>query len=222
MDRIYNSIFQILFDGSILSIQVFGQLLRGGANAWVHHTPSPILDLMYSNAAFGDIISLRLGIPLFDEGGICPYYSHVLDPYGLHILGCIRQGCKSGIHNSLRNTVFRYARLAGLNPILEATGLLPDDPSCRPVNVLISAFPTLRQNSWSKYPRVILDMAVTSPFQSSTLTTNVVGALRAASQYARVSARTPLSLRGARRFISASSPSSLRIWVILNKGLGTC
>ena len=96
-----------------------------------------------------------------------------------------RQGCKSGIHNSLRNTVFRYARLAGLNPVLEATGLLPDDPNCRPADVLISAPPTLRQNSWSKYPRVALDVAVTSPFQSSALATNATGALRAASQYAQ-------------------------------------
>ena len=115
---------------------------------------------------------------LFDEGDVCFYCSHALDPYGHHILGYIRQGCKSGIHNSLRNTVFRYARLAGLSPILEATGLLPDDSNYRPVDVLISAPPTLRQNSWSKYPRVALDVAVTSPFQSSALVTN-------ASQYAQ-------------------------------------
>ena len=186
LDRMYNSVFQTLFDGSTLSVQV---LLRSvaapGANAWLHHAPSPTRDLLYSNAAFVDVVSLRLGISLFDEGDVCPYCSHALDPYGHHILGCIRQGCKSGIHNSLRNTVFRYARLAGLNPVLEATGLLPDDPNCRPADVLISAPPTLRQNSWSKYPRVALDVAVTSPFQSSALATNATGALRAASQYAQ-------------------------------------
>ena len=132
-----------------------------------------------------DVINLRLEISLFDEGDVCPYYNHTLDPYGHHILGCIRQGCRSGIHNSLRNIVFRYVRLVGLNPILEATDLLPDDPNCRPIDELISAPPTLRQNSWSKYPRVALDEAVISPFQSSALAINATGALRAASQYAQ-------------------------------------
>ena len=83
-----------------------------------------------------------------------------------------------------------------MNPVLEATGLLPDDPNCRPADVLISAPPTLRQNSWSKYPRVALDVAVTSPFQSSALATNATGALRAASQYAqRKRAHTAIAAR---------------------------
>ena len=90
LDRIYNSVFQTLFDGSILSVQV---LLRSvaapGANAWLHHVPSPTRDLLYSNAAFVDVVSLQLGMSLFDEGDVCPYCNHALDPYGHHILGFI-------------------------------------------------------------------------------------------------------------------------------------
>ena len=60
---------------------------------------------------------------------------------------------------------------------------------------------------------------MTSPFQSSALVTNATGALPAASQYAqRKRARTRLSLRSARRLISASNPSSLRVWVVLEQG----
>ena len=71
---------------------------------------------------------MRLGVPIFGEGLGCVYCHQSLDHLGHHVMGCMRQGSKYGIHNSLRNTIHRYAEMAGLRPVLAPTGLLAEDP----------------------------------------------------------------------------------------------
>ena len=92
-----------------------------GSGLWLTTTPSPTRDFLFSNAALIDVMSMRLGIEIFGVGETCGYCLQVIDPLGHHIMGCIRQGNKYGIHNMLHNDISRYATMAGLQPILEPT-----------------------------------------------------------------------------------------------------
>ena len=83
---------------------------------------------MFPDVAFSGVVSMRLGMPVFSEGKGCHYCGQTLDPLGYHVLACMRQDSKYGIHNSLYDTVHRYAELVGLRPVLEPIGLLADDP----------------------------------------------------------------------------------------------
>ena len=58
-----------------------------GAGAWLYATPSPARDLVFSDIAFSDIVSMRLGVPIFGEGLGYIYYYQSLDDLGHHIMG---------------------------------------------------------------------------------------------------------------------------------------
>ena len=96
----------------------------------------------------------------------------------------MRQGSKYRIHNSLRNTIHRYAEMTGLRPVLEPTGLIAEDPQLRPTDTLLMAPPSLKPNSWRKFPRRALDIAGISPVLSSVLTQAAMEALSVATSYA--------------------------------------
>ena len=164
--------------------RAFGQLPRRGRELGSMPPPRPLEIWCVPDIAFSDIVSMRLGMPVFGEGKGCNYYGQILDPLGYHVLACMRQGNKYGIHNSLRDTVHRYAELAGLRPILEPTGLLANDPHLRPADILIVAPPSLTPNSWRKFPRLALDLAVTSPMLYSHLSEAAHPTLSSASRYA--------------------------------------
>ena len=131
-----------------------------------------------------------LGVEIFGLGKACSLCAEALDAYGHHIMGCMRQGSKYDIHNCLRNTVFRYATMVGLRPALEPIGLLSDDPLRRPADTLIVAPPSIRPNSWRKYPRLAIDLAVTSPFQQATFSNAGTETLFSAKRYAERKRRT--------------------------------
>ena len=106
--------------------------LRGitiqGTSIYIQNVPSSTRDTIFSNAAFSDVVGLRLGFSLFGEGVSCSVSGQAMDEHGHHILGYLRQGNKYDIHNSLRNTNHYYANLAAFQPKLESIGFLSDDP----------------------------------------------------------------------------------------------
>ena len=59
--------------------------------------------------------------------------------------------------------------MAALQRQLEPTQLLSAAPQERPADTLIVAPPAIRPNSWRRFPRLALDIAVSSPFQHTTL-----------------------------------------------------
>ena len=85
-----------------------------GSGLWLTATPSPTRDFLFSNATLIDVVSIRLGIEIFGIGETCGYCRQVMDPMGHHVMGCIRQASKYGIHNVLHNDISRYAAMAGL------------------------------------------------------------------------------------------------------------
>ena len=125
----YETVHQDLLQGSCVAHQArLRAVAAPGAGAWLYATPSPTRDLVFSDIAFSDIVSIRLGVPIFGEDLGCVYCYQSLDRLGHHIMGSMRQGNKYGIHNSLRNIIYRYADMAGLRPVLESTGLIAEDP----------------------------------------------------------------------------------------------
>ena len=185
MDAFYQQLHHELVSTGTLGTQI---RLRGvaaqGASAWVQTIPSSTKDTIFSNAAFSDVVGLRLGVSFFAEGVACSFCGQAMDEYGHHILGCLRQGSKYGIHNSLRNTIHRDANLAALQPKLEPTGLLSDDPQARPADTLLVVPPGVRQNSWRKFPRIAVDVAVTSPYQQASMADSTQAEVPSATRYA--------------------------------------
>ena len=129
LQQLYETVHQDLLQGSCVAHQArLRAVATPGAGAWLYATPSPTRDLVFSDIAFSDIVSIRLGVPIFGEDLGCVYCYQSLDRLGHHIMGSMRQGNKYGIHNSLRNIIYRYADMAGLRPVLESTGLIAEDP----------------------------------------------------------------------------------------------
>ena len=81
---------------------------------------------------------------------------------------CMGHGHKQLMHTSLRNVVYHLAQCACTQPKLEPIGLLPNNPQQRPADILITALPDIHISSWRKFPRLVLDCAITSPFQQQT------------------------------------------------------
>ena len=73
--------------------------------------------------------------------------------------------------------MYRLAARAGARPVLEPDNLLPTAPHLR-------SLPDVPRSSWRRFPKLALDCAVTSPFQSATLRASTAGALAAADRYA--------------------------------------
>ena len=78
----------------------------------------------------------------------------------------------------------RYVEMAGLRPVLELMGLIDEDPRLRPADTLLMAPPSLKPNSWRKFPRLALDIAVTSSVLSSVLTQAAMDRLSVDTSYA--------------------------------------
>ena len=106
LQNIYATVHEDLIQGSMFAHQAhICAVAAPGTGAWLHAHPSPIRDLVVPDIAFSDVVNLRLGMPVFSEGKGCNYCGQLLDPLEYHILTCIRQGNKYGIHNSLRDII---------------------------------------------------------------------------------------------------------------------
>ena len=170
LQALYKAIHRDLIQSSPVAAQV---RLRAAAardsGLWLTATPSPTRDFLFSNAALIDVVNMRLGIEFFGVGETCGYCHQVMDLMDHHVMGCIRQDSKYGIHIMFRNDISRYVAMAGLQPILEPTGLLSDSPQLKPIDILITAPPSLKSNSRRRFSRLAVDLAVTSPFQNHLL-----------------------------------------------------
>ena len=65
------------------------------ADAWLRATPSHNQDTLLSNAAFRDVLSMRLGVKIFDDGMARSFCQQNLDRHGHHCMGCMGQGHKT-------------------------------------------------------------------------------------------------------------------------------
>ena len=139
-----------------------------GADVWLKAIPSLNQAILMLNVAFRTILSMRLGIAIFETGLAYSFCHQNLDPQGHHIMTCMGHGHKQLMHISFRNVVYRLAQRACAQPKLEPTCLLPNNPQQRPVDILINGLPDIHISSWRRFPRLALDCAITSPFQHYT------------------------------------------------------
>ena len=58
-----------------------------GSGVWLTATPSPIKDLLLPITAFVDVLSMRLGVEIFDLGKACSFCAETLHACGHHVLG---------------------------------------------------------------------------------------------------------------------------------------
>ena len=72
------------------------------------------------------------------------------------------------MHISFRNIVYRLAQQTRATPKLEPTSLLPNNPQQRPADTLITGLPDIHISSWRRFPRLVLDCAISSFFQYQT------------------------------------------------------
>ena len=109
LQSLYEAVLKDLFQSNTATGQVrLRAFAASGSGVWIIAAPSPTKDLLFPNTAFIDVLNMRLGVEIFGLGKACNFCAEVLDACEYHVLGCIRQGSKYGIHNCLRNTVFRY------------------------------------------------------------------------------------------------------------------
>ena len=180
--------FRIFFSGMQQSDVLNQARLRAfaapWADGWLCATPSMAADSLLQSEVLRDAVRLRLDMPIFDGGG-CAMCTQACDDRGHHCLACMASGHKQLMHNTLRNTVYRYAELAGTRPNLEPIGLLPSDPHFRPADVLIMTTPSIVASSWRQFPRLAFDFAIVSPFLATNLATSASVELSAANSYAK-------------------------------------
>ena len=153
------------------------------ADGWLRTVPSIAFDTILANPCFVNILKLRLGCFLFDDGSVCGRCHHPMDRYGYHCMSCMAGGDKVIEHNQLRNIIHNESRKAGCNPKAEVIGLLSDDLARRPADCLIIDVPELKQSGRQRYSRIALDFAVVSPFRVAILPQSSSKPLAAAAAY---------------------------------------
>ena len=82
-----------------------------------------------------------------------------MDARGHHVMACLGKGDKDNCHRDVRDSTYRLATAAGLNPEREESGLLPDDPRRRTGDLYFEL--------WPGGTRAAFDFAVTSPLPRS-------------------------------------------------------
>ena len=91
MDAFYQQLHHELVSTGTLGTQI---RLRGvaaqGASAWGQIIPSSTKDTIFSNAAFSDVVGLRLEVSFFAEGNARSFCGQAMDEYDHHILGYLR------------------------------------------------------------------------------------------------------------------------------------
>ena len=147
---------------------------------WLVRTPSMDSDTLLSNVAVLDSLSLRLGLEILTSGGQCPFCHQAMDSLGHHSMICMAEGARTRMHYTLRDSIYAVAERAGMRPRLEVAGLLPNAEGRRPADILC----VLQHNSWRKYPRLALDIALVSPYTTSIFNLAASGSGRAATAYA--------------------------------------
>ena len=124
-----------------------------------------MLDICLSNAAFIDIISMRLGKAVFQVEMDCLRCPQSQDVFGHHTLTCHMVGGKTQLRNMIRDEIYRTLHIGGLRCKLELVGLLPDLPGQWPADVVTLPTVLYRQSTWGLLPRLALDISVVSSFK---------------------------------------------------------
>ena len=145
------------------------------ASAWLQAQPCEAMGQRMSHAEFVAALRVWLGSRTALNDGWCPKCDQVMDSKGAHALTCMAGGDAVRCHNSLRDSVFNFARSAGCRVLKEEIGLLPDDPRRRPGDLFFPEWP------WGE--TLALDFAVTSPLQQGEVRGAALQALSAASSY---------------------------------------
>jgi hypothetical protein len=126
---------------------------------WLNVVPLPILGLHLKPREFKFAVNYRLGMPLYQEEGVCPACGKAADEYGDHSVACAHTGERIARHNHLANMLFRVAQTANLAPTKEENALIPGTQG-RPADVLVRA--------WGHGGRdMAYDVVVTSPLQKA-------------------------------------------------------
>ena len=113
-----------------------------GADGWLRARPALAQDLLFTNAAFRDIVSMRLGVPYFEPGEVCSFCHQNLDALGHHVFHCMGHGHKQATHTIL-NAVFALALQDSARPSLEPVNLLPTNSQIRLEDVLVMGAPQI-------------------------------------------------------------------------------
>ena len=126
------------------------------AGDFLNVVPSPILGLHMRGSEFRQIVSYRLGIPVYDVAAACPACRRESSKSGDHAISCGTDGERISRHNQLRDALFATASTAALSPAREERALLPGD-SRRPADVFLP--------HWSGGRDTALDVTVINPMR---------------------------------------------------------
>ena len=94
-----------------------------------------------------------LGCKIADTPYVCQWCNKQADGQGLHSVTCQLSGAIGRGHTSLKHTVYKLARSAGLDVQLEVP--LPNHPQLIPADLLIK--------SWEGSQNLALDFTIVSP-----------------------------------------------------------
>ena len=132
------------------------------AGDWIDAIPSPSLNLHMDTRSFGVAMGYRLGLSLLKpeecRATACDQQN---DATGDHAMHCQDDnGLKSGRHDRIRDTIFKEAQHASLNPTKEMPGLIPNSQT-RPADVYVA--------NWIDGRKMAFDVSVISPTQEAVL-----------------------------------------------------
>ena len=146
-------------DSGVREVARLAALSSPQSGAWLQCPPIPALGLHLRTQEFVVAVKFRLGIPVYNQPGICPACGRESDTLGDHGLVCGYGGERISRHHSLRDSLFATAQAAGLSPQKEVRGLLPGT-DLRPADVLIPR--------WTAGRDTALDVSIIHPFQQAT------------------------------------------------------
>ena len=129
------------------------------AGSWLNCVPLPALGLHMRSKEFISAIKFRLGMPVYSQEGECSFCGANNDTMGDHAMVCRIGGEPISRHNALRDALFNVAAEAGLSPVKEGRGILPDSER-RPADIFI--------RNWAGGKDAALDITVTHPLQLAT------------------------------------------------------
>ena len=132
------------------------------AGDWIDAIPSPSLNLHMDTRTFGVAMGYRLGLSILKpeecRATTCDQQN---DANGDHAMHCHDDnGLKSGRHDRIRDTIYKEAQHASLNPTKEMPGLVPTSQS-RPADVYVG--------NWIDGQKMAFDVSVVSPTQDAIL-----------------------------------------------------
>ena len=139
--RVHKAVFRSVDKGDQRTQLFRAQLAVPGAKDWLKCAPAPGLRTHIPDRDFRTWFKYWCRVPLFNPGDSCPRSgcNHVLDPYGDHLLGCVRGVAKGNApliwrHDALTRLLHSDLVVAKRRPILErrdaVTGKSRPDIQC--------------------------------------------------------------------------------------------